>query len=58
LSAAGASARPGGPLADVARELGAPPQAAIAWLPCRWPLMLPMPGTSSAKYLRENVDAL
>jgi len=33
------------------------PQAAIAWLLARSPAMLPIPGTSKAKHLEENVSA-
>ena len=32
------------------------PQAAIAWLLARSPVMLPIPGTSKAKHLEENVS--
>jgi pyridoxine 4-dehydrogenase len=56
--AAGAHARPGGPLAAVARELGATAiQVAIAWLLRRSPVMIPIPGTGCAAHLEENVAA-
>ncbi len=56
--AAGAPAHPGSPPADIADELGAtPPQVAIAWLLRRSPVTLPIPGTSSAAHLQENVEA-
>ncbi|HKS98221.1 MAG TPA: aldo/keto reductase, partial [Rugosimonospora sp.] len=56
--AAGAHARPGGPLAAVAAELGATPvQVAIAWLLHRSPVMIPIPGTKSAAHLEENLGA-
>lgn len=47
-----------GALADVVRRTGATPaQVALAWLLHRSPMMLPIPGTSSAEHLRENVAA-
>ncbi|NYI05525.1 aldo/keto reductase [Allostreptomyces psammosilenae] len=56
--AMGAHAAPDGPLAAVARELGATPaQTALAWLLRRSPTMLPIPGTTSAAHLVENVAA-
>jgi pyridoxine 4-dehydrogenase len=43
----------------VARETGATPaQAALAWLLHRSPVIIPIPGTSSATHLRENLAAL
>ena len=48
----------GGPLADVARRLGATPaQVALAWLLKRSPVMLPIPGTSKVAHLDENMAA-
>jgi pyridoxine 4-dehydrogenase len=45
-------------LNQVARAHSASPkQAALAWLLKRSPLMLPIPGTSSAEHLEENVAA-
>jgi aryl-alcohol dehydrogenase-like predicted oxidoreductase len=47
-----------GPLAAVARELGASPsQLAIAWLLKRSEVMLPIPGTASVAHLEENCAA-
>jgi pyridoxine 4-dehydrogenase len=46
------------PLADVAERHGASPmQIALAWLLAKSPAMLPIPGTSSAEHLEENVAA-
>jgi pyridoxine 4-dehydrogenase len=54
--ARGSLARPGGPLARIAEEIGATPaQLSIAWLLRRSPVMLPIPGTSSVTHLEENV---
>jgi aryl-alcohol dehydrogenase-like predicted oxidoreductase len=54
--ATGALAQPGGPLADLAAQLGATPaQLALAWLLRRSTVMLPIPGTSSVTHLEENV---
>jgi aryl-alcohol dehydrogenase-like predicted oxidoreductase len=56
--ATGKLARAGGPLAELARELGATPsQLALAWLLRRSPVMLPIPGTSSLAHLEENMAA-
>ncbi len=56
--ATGDLARPDGPLARMAREVGATPaQLAIAWLLRRSPVMLPIPGTSTVAHLEENVAA-
>ncbi|MDA8034938.1 MAG: aldo/keto reductase [Actinomycetota bacterium] len=56
--ASGQLARPGGPLEQVAGELGASPaQVALAWLLRRSPVMLPIPGTSSVAHLEENCAA-
>ncbi|MFW6695537.1 aldo/keto reductase [Streptomyces sp. MAR4 CNX-425] len=57
--ATGTHARRDGPLADVAAQLGATPaQTALAWLLHRAPHVLPIPGTTSAAHLAENVGAL
>jgi aryl-alcohol dehydrogenase-like predicted oxidoreductase len=41
-----------------AASIGATPmQVALAWLLQRSPNVLPIPGTSSVKHLRENLDA-
>jgi aryl-alcohol dehydrogenase-like predicted oxidoreductase len=56
--AVGELARPGGPLADLAKEVGATPsQLALAWLLHRSPVMLPIPGTCSVAHLEENCGA-
>jgi pyridoxine 4-dehydrogenase len=56
--ATGDLARPGGPLDDLARDHDATPgQIALAWLLARSPVMLPIPGTSTAEHLEENVAA-
>jgi pyridoxine 4-dehydrogenase len=56
--ASGDLAAPGGPLAEAAeRHDASPGQVALAWLLHRSPVMLPIPGTSSVKHLRENVAA-
>ena len=48
----------GGPLADIAAEIGAEPsQLALAWLLKRSPVMLPIPGTSSVAHLEQNLGA-
>lgn len=53
------SVRPGSPVAEVARRLGATPaQVALAWLLRRSKVMLPIPGTSSRHHLEENIGAL
>jgi aryl-alcohol dehydrogenase-like predicted oxidoreductase len=53
--ATGNLARPGGPLARAAEQLGAQPaQVAIAWLLRKSPVMLPIPGTSKVKHLEQN----
>lgn len=57
--AMGGHAGPDGPVARVAREVGATPsQTALAWLLHRAPHILPIPGTSSAAHLLENLGAL
>jgi pyridoxine 4-dehydrogenase len=56
--ATGDLAQADGPLARIAERLAAlPGQVAIAWLLKRSPVMLPIPGTSRAKHLEENVAA-
>ena len=56
--ATGALAARGGPLAEVAGEVGASPaQVALAWLLQRSPAMLPIPGTKSVAHLEENCAA-
>jgi aryl-alcohol dehydrogenase-like predicted oxidoreductase len=56
--AAGALARPGGPVDAIARAHDATPgQVALAWLLAKSPVMLPIPGTGSVEHLEENVAA-
>lgn len=56
--AAGAMAGRGSPLDHAARKHGATvSQLALAWLLQRSPVMLPIPGTSSAAHLEENLGA-
>ncbi|MFF9644135.1 aldo/keto reductase [Kitasatospora aureofaciens] len=56
--ARGEHSRDQGALAEVATELGASTtQVSLAWLLHRSPVILPIPGTSSAEHLRENVAA-
>ena len=56
--AAGDLARERGPLAAVARRLGATSaQVALAWLLRRSPVVVPIPGTSSLAHLEQNVAA-
>jgi pyridoxine 4-dehydrogenase len=51
----GSLTRPGGPVTEIATELGATPsQVALAWLLHRSPVILPIPGTSSITHLEEN----
>ncbi|GAA3055741.1 aldo/keto reductase [Streptomyces roseofulvus] len=57
--AMGGHTDPEGPVAAVAREVGAiPSQTALAWLLHRAPHVLPIPGTSSEHHLKENLGAL
>jgi aryl-alcohol dehydrogenase-like predicted oxidoreductase len=57
--AVGAHAAPDGPVAEIAREVDATPsQVALAWLLHRSPTIVPIPGTSSVRHLRENLAAL
>ena len=56
--AAGDLAKPGSVLDRIAKEQGAlPSQVALAWLLQCSPVMLPIPGTSKAQHLIENVGA-
>lgn len=56
--AAGKLAQPGGALDAIARRHGATvSQISLAWLLHRSPVMLPIPGTSSAAHLEENMKA-
>ncbi len=56
--AAGPLARPDGPLAGIVTRTGIPAaQLSLAWLLRRSPVMLPIPGTSSAAHLEENCAA-
>jgi pyridoxine 4-dehydrogenase len=56
--ATGKLARDGGPLDEIANEVGAKPsQLALAWLLRRSPVMLPIPGTSSVQHLEDNLAA-
>ena len=56
--ASGKLTRPGGPVDEVARDIGATvPQVCLAWLLRRSPIMLPIPGTSSVRHLQENCAA-
>jgi pyridoxine 4-dehydrogenase len=53
--AAGRLAEPGGPVADIAEQLGATAaQVALAWLLQRSSVMLPIPGTRSLAHVEEN----
>ena len=55
---AGELAAPGGPVAQVAEQLGVTPAAvALAWLLKRSPVMVPIPGTGSVAHLEENMVA-
>ncbi len=54
----GELARPGGPLDEAAKRLGATTsQVALAWLLRRSPVMMPIPGTGSVQHLEENMAA-
>jgi aryl-alcohol dehydrogenase-like predicted oxidoreductase len=56
--AAGDLAKPGGPVAEIAKAHDATTgQVALAWLLQRSPVMLPIPGTGSVEHLEENVAA-
>jgi pyridoxine 4-dehydrogenase len=54
----GKLSRPGGPIDEVAGQLGATvSQVCLAWLLRRSPVMVPIPGTSSVGHLEENCAA-
>jgi aryl-alcohol dehydrogenase-like predicted oxidoreductase len=56
--ASGNLARPGTALDAIVRKTGATPsQIALAWVLKRSPVMLPIPGTSQAAHLEDNVRA-
>ena len=56
--ATGRLARAGGPLQRIADEHAVTPaQLALAWLLARSPVLLPIPGTSTAAHLEENLAA-
>jgi aryl-alcohol dehydrogenase-like predicted oxidoreductase len=56
--ATGELARGGGPLQQIAQELGSTPgHLALAWLLHRSPVMLPIPGTSTVAHLEDNIEA-
>ncbi|MEU3370050.1 aldo/keto reductase [Streptomyces sp. NPDC006660] len=56
--AAGALARPGGPVDRIATTHHAcPSQVALAWLLARSEVVLPIPGTSKVAHLEENLAA-
>jgi aryl-alcohol dehydrogenase-like predicted oxidoreductase len=56
--AAGDLAKSGGALDAIVRRTGATPsQVALAWMLKRSPVMLPIPGTSNAAHLEDNVRA-
>jgi aryl-alcohol dehydrogenase-like predicted oxidoreductase len=56
--AAGALAKPGGLVSEIAAEHDATPgQVALAWLLAYSPVLLPIPGTGSVGHLEENLAA-
>jgi pyridoxine 4-dehydrogenase len=56
--AAGRHASPAGPIAEIAREVGATPAStSLAWLLHRSPNVIPIPGTGSLAHLQENCAA-
>jgi aryl-alcohol dehydrogenase-like predicted oxidoreductase len=56
--ATGDLAKHGGALASVAQRHDAlPAQVALAWLLAKSPVILPIPGTSKVKHLKENLEA-
>ena len=56
--AAGELTKPGSVLDKVSRDHDPTPgQIALAWILKKSPVMLPIPGTSKAKHLKENVAA-
>ncbi|MGC2633131.1 MAG: aldo/keto reductase [Candidatus Cybelea sp.] len=55
--ATGDLAKPGGALARVAQRHDArPTQVALAWMLAKSPVILPIPGTSKVKHLKENLE--
>ncbi|HVA71051.1 MAG TPA: aldo/keto reductase [Acidimicrobiales bacterium] len=57
--ASGKLSRPGGPLSQIAQELGSTEsQVSLAWLLRRSPVMVPIPGTASLTHLEENCGAI
>ena len=56
---AGALARPGGPLDEIAKdhEDSSVSQLALAWLLRRSPVIVPIPGTSKVDHLEDNLGA-
>jgi aryl-alcohol dehydrogenase-like predicted oxidoreductase len=56
--AAGRLSGPSSPVGQAAAKANATPsQVALAWLLWRSPVMLPIPGTSKAQHLEENIAA-
>ncbi len=56
--AAGDLAEGNSPFSQIAKRLQiSPSQLALAWMLKRSPVMLPIPGTSNPRHLRENVEA-
>ena len=57
--ATGELAKSGSVLSQIAQQYNtSPAQIAIAWLLKKSPVMLPIPGTSSVKHLKENLSAV
>ena len=57
--ATGTLAKPDGPLAEMSKKYNATPaQLSLAWLLQKSPVIVPIPGTSSANHLEENMGAL
>ncbi len=55
--ATGKLSKDGGPLDEISEKTGhSPSQLALAWLLKRSPVILPIPGTSSAEHLKENAE--
>lgn len=58
LPVAPVARRPDGPVAEVARRVGATAvQVSLAWLLQRSPVMVPIPGTASSAHLEQNQAA-
>lgn len=56
--ASGKLLEPGGPLSEIAKDVGGTPsQVALAWLLRRSKVVLPIPGTSSVAHVEENCGA-